>query len=734
MSNEGTAPGGEALTGTTEEAPYDLLGIGFGPSNLALAVCAREQKLPLSCLFLERREGVAWHPGMLIDGARMQISFLKDLVSLRNPSSPYSFLQYTKAMGRLERFVNLNEFRPTRIEYDDYLKWVAGHFTDQVRYGTRVERVTPVAGDGSALSLFRVETEDVATGRTVTYYARNVVHAGGGRPGRPADVVDSASVIHSSEFLTRFPEQFKDPDAPYRFVVVGGGQSAGEIAEYILGHHDRAEVHLVVSGYTLQPTDNSPFVNEQFYAGGADSLYRMKPEHRVVVQAQLRDANYGVVREDLLDRLFNTDYLDEVKGRRRLHIHSFSRLGAVREDGDGLVATLLAQLGDRSDEELRCDGMVLATGYDRSLDPGIFADVLPHLVRREGDGEVSLTRGYRARTTTDLRAGLYLQGFGEAQFGLGDTLLSLLPFRSQEIVEDIADRVPAAFVGGCPVMSPSSANRTAGGAAGSAAAAHAAHGIVLTGTTGTHGSAGITGTTGPGTAATAATSGTAVYPPPWYLEHDQEKLYALMERFRFATLVSARSGDEPFATHLPLTLDRSRGAKGVLFGHLDRANEHAGLVDGRPMLAVFQGPNAYMPPALFESDPLPTWNSMSVHVRGRVRVVEDKDALVEGLIGIAEHSEPENRLRPEDPRIERIIGGIVGFELEIDELVGRFKLSQDRDETDRRHAAVALARATERGERDFIEYAVGLSLTAEDDPRGLADRPLFPLAIGGIHE
>ncbi|NYS19794.1 SidA/IucD/PvdA family monooxygenase [Streptomyces sp. SJ1-7] len=74
--------------GTTTERPYDLLGIGFGPSNLALAVCAREQKLPLSCLFVERQDTVAWHPGMLIDGARMQISFLKDLVSLRNPSSP----------------------------------------------------------------------------------------------------------------------------------------------------------------------------------------------------------------------------------------------------------------------------------------------------------------------------------------------------------------------------------------------------------------------------------------------------------------------------------------------------------------------------------------------------------------------------------------------------------------------------------------------------------------------
>ncbi|WP_316524209.1 SidA/IucD/PvdA family monooxygenase [Kitasatospora brasiliensis] len=696
MSSEATAPRrGADTVGSSAENPYDFLGIGFGPSNLALAVCVREEKIPLSGLFVERRDGVAWHPGMLIDGARMQISFLKDLVSLRNPASAYSFLQYTKEKGRLERFVNLNEFRPTRIEYDDYLKWVAGDFTDQVRFGTQVNRVTPVTAPGDdTLSLFRVETEDVATGRRTEFYARNVVHAGGGRPSGPQGVAGLRSVVHSSEFLTRFPSQFPDRDAPHRFVVVGGGQSAGEIAEYLLGHYDRAEVHIVVSGYTLQPTDNSPFVNEQFYAGSSDAFYHLAPEHRTVVAAQLRDANYGVVREDLLDRLFNTDYLDQVKGRRRLHIHGFGRLSDVRQDGDALVATVDG-LEHQADVVLPCDGVVLATGYDRSLDPEMFADVLPLLVDEQGTGGVSLQRSYRARTAPELRAGLYLQGFGEGQFGFGDTLLSLLPFRSKEIADDLAAGSPAARIGGCPVMS-SSAEAAA--------------------------------TTG------AAFTSAAHYPPAWYLEHDSDKLYALMERFRFATLVSARSADEPLVTHLPLILDRSRGDKGVLFGHLDRANAHADLVDGRRMLAVFHGPNSYMPPSVFESDPLPTWNSMSVHVRGRVRMIEDRDALIRGLIGIAEHSESDNRLRADDPRIDRIIGGIIGFEIEIDELVGRFKLSQDRDETDRRHAAVALARASESGERDFIEYAVGISLITEDDPRDLTARSLSPLSLGGTHE
>src|SRR4051794_10016492 len=105
------------------DCSYDFVGVGFGPSNLALAVAAEELAPNLQGLFVERSRCFQWHPGMMLDGARMQISFLKDLATLRNPASQYTFLQYVKAKGRLERFVNINEFRLSRLEYGDYLRW-----------------------------------------------------------------------------------------------------------------------------------------------------------------------------------------------------------------------------------------------------------------------------------------------------------------------------------------------------------------------------------------------------------------------------------------------------------------------------------------------------------------------------------------------------------------------------------------------------------------------------------
>ncbi|MGY5135135.1 SidA/IucD/PvdA family monooxygenase [Streptomyces nigrescens] len=431
---EPSAHGSARATGSVTD-PFDAIGVGFGPSNLALAVCSREVDPTRNLMFFERSPRVQWHPGMLFDGARMQISFLKDLVSPRNPASPYSFLQYTKARGKLERFVNLGEFRPTRLEYSDFLEWVASDFADQVRYDSTVARVTPVdpLGEGEP-SLFQVEVSSGSTGERTVHYARNVVHAGGGRPRYPKGVpVGAPGLLHSSEFLQRFPATFADHDSPYGFAVIGGGQSAGEIVAYVLERYENAQVHMVMSGYAPRPTDNSPFVNEQYYAERTEQFYGLDEDSRASLLQELRASNYGVIREGLINELYDTAYLGEVKGRQRLILRTHRLLNEVTQDGAELHATREDRLTGMR-ETLRCDGLVLATGYDRSLPPEIYAGVLPHL---EADhvGAPSISRHHRVRAS-GLRGGLYLQGYGEANFGLGDTLLSLLPFRAKEIFDD----------------------------------------------------------------------------------------------------------------------------------------------------------------------------------------------------------------------------------------------------------------------------------------------------------
>ena len=102
-----------------QETIKDLIGVGFGPSNLALAIALEElaesQGHALDALFIDKQQDYRWHGETLATQSELQISFLKDLVSLRNPTSPYSFVNYLHQKQRLADFINLGTFYPCRL-------------------------------------------------------------------------------------------------------------------------------------------------------------------------------------------------------------------------------------------------------------------------------------------------------------------------------------------------------------------------------------------------------------------------------------------------------------------------------------------------------------------------------------------------------------------------------------------------------------------------------------------
>ncbi|MBF6052974.1 SidA/IucD/PvdA family monooxygenase, partial [Streptomyces eurocidicus] len=264
-----TAPEGAA-------APHDLVGIGFGPANLALAIAAREhgQGDPdgaIRAAFVERQERFGWHRGMLLEGATMQVSFLKDLVTMRDPGSRFSFLHYLQERGRLADFINQKTFYPTRIEFHDYFEWCAARFTDRVAYGHTATAVRAVESGG------RVDSVEVVT-RAVSgpsgdrvLRTRNVVVGTGLRPRLPEGIRTGERVWHNRDLLFHAPELTVRPHR--RFVVVGAGQSAAETAEYLHRTFPDSEVCAVFSRYGYSPADDSPFANRIFDPTAVDHFY-----------------------------------------------------------------------------------------------------------------------------------------------------------------------------------------------------------------------------------------------------------------------------------------------------------------------------------------------------------------------------------------------------------------------------------------------------------------------------
>jgi transcriptional regulator len=172
-----------------------------------------------------------------------------------------------------------------------------------------------------------------------------------------------------------------------------------------------------------------------------------------------------------------------------------------------------------------------------------------------------------------------------------------------------------------------------------------------------------------------------MYVPPHFAETDRVTLHEFIERHSFGLLVSQVDG-EPFATHLPLLLDRTAEPHGTLVGHMARANPQWKELARQTALAVFSGPHSYVSPSWYEAENVvPTWNYVAVHAYGRVRLVEDRDTLLDIVrrsVAVYEADKPRPwALGGSSTFADRLLGQIVGFRIEIDRLEGKWKLSQN---------------------------------------------------------
>ncbi len=190
---------------------------------------------------------------------------------------------------------------------------------------------------------------------------------------------------------------------------------------------------------------------------------------------------------------------------------------------------------------------------------------------------------------------------------------------------------------------------------------------------------------------------------------DGDKLRDVMQRFSFALLVTQRDG-VPFASHLPLLLDENRGPHGTLVGHMAKANEQwKHFSDDTQALVIFQGPHAYISPRWYETEPaVPTWNYVTVHAYGTPRILHDK-AQVEGALQrlIQTYEGSGDDAWKGDLPMEfkaKMLNAIVGFEIPIARLEGKWKLGQNRPAADKRGMLEALREAKDENSRMLAQF------------------------------
>ena len=187
-----------------------------------------------------------------------------------------------------------------------------------------------------------------------------------------------------------------------------------------------------------------------------------------------------------------------------------------------------------------------------------------------------------------------------------------------------------------------------------------------------------------------------MYVPNHFCEDDAEKLAALIEENSFGVLVTVADG-RPFASHIPFLYDR---VSNVLLGHVARANpQWRHFSSGSDVMVLFQGPHGYISPSWYLSPGVPTWNYATAHVYGSARALEEPSrikTIVEGLTAKHERGNQPPWAPTYDPKM---LNAIVGVEIAIREVQGKFKLSQNRSAADR--AAVISKLAASGSEADL---------------------------------
>ncbi|MGW1063438.1 lysine N(6)-hydroxylase/L-ornithine N(5)-oxygenase family protein [Streptomyces aureus] len=404
-----------ALAESTDTT-YDFVGIGLGPFNLGLA-CLTEPIAELSGVFLESKPHFEWHSGMFLDGAHLQTPFMSDLVTLADPTSPYSFLNYLKETGRLYAFYIRENFYPLRVEYDAYCRWAADKLSS-VRFGTTVTEVT-----------YEDELYVVRTGAGDVFRARHLVLGTGTSPHVPEACAGlGGDFIHNSRYMQHKRElQAKDS-----ITLVGSGQSAAEIFHDLLSEID-------VHGYRLNWVTRSPrffpleytkLTLEMTSPEYIDYFHALPEATRYRLQSEQKGLFKGIDGE-LIDAIFDLLYQKNVGGPVPARLLTNSSLESARHD-EGTYTLGFRQQEAGTDFELRSAGLVLATGY-RYAEPAFLAPVRDRL-RYDSHGNFDVARNYAVDVTG---GGVFLQNAGVHTHSVTSPDLGMGPYRNASIIREL---------------------------------------------------------------------------------------------------------------------------------------------------------------------------------------------------------------------------------------------------------------------------------------------------------
>lgn len=405
---------------------YNLIGIGIGPFNLGLAALLHPVK-DVSAVFFDQADGFDWHPGLMLHSATLQTPFMgTDLVTMADPTSWFSFLNFLKQTDRLYPFFIRENFYMLRREYNLYCQWAIAQLSS-CRFSQKVSRLAYQDG------LYEVTVQHTKTGDVTTWYAEKLVFGTGTQPYTPSFVnrEQMPGVIHTSAYIPNKADILEKGN----LTIIGSGQSAAEIFYDLLPETKNGlQLNWFTRADRFSPMEYSKLTLELTSPEYVDYFYEMPPERRRKVLASQNSLFKGI-NYDLINEIFDTMYEMSVGGKKlNVQLNTNSELTDIIAAADGYTLHFNHTQQQRR-FTLDTKSVVLATGYKYN-EPAIISGIKER-IRRTSDNLMDVHRNY----TIDIHgneifvqnAELHTHGFVTPDLGMG-------AYRNSHIINAVAGR------------------------------------------------------------------------------------------------------------------------------------------------------------------------------------------------------------------------------------------------------------------------------------------------------
>ncbi|MBM7553646.1 lysine N6-hydroxylase [Thalassobacillus pellis] len=415
-----------------QDSMYDLIGVGIGPFNLSLAALLDDQP-EANPLFFEQKGKFEWHPGMLIEGTKLQVPFLADLVTMADPTSKYSFLNYIHEHERMYQFYFLQRLDIPRREYNDYCQWVSRQL-ESCRFGHRVTDLRRIE-DGE--SYFEVEVRDLENNETKVYHAKNVILGTGSVPAMPKSFqgLPEEDVFHTAEFL-RYQDRCRKAES---ITVVGSGQSAAEAFRELLKEQREHGYRLdwITRSSGFDSMEESKLSLEHFSPDYVNYFYQLPQEKKDEIFPTQGLYYKGISNHTVTD-IYNLLYEYSV-GEEELNVglQVLSEVKGIEQNPEGDYRITCRHV--ETDETFTHDSeiVITATGY-QPLVPD-FVESLADMIEWDDKGRYKVEGDYRLKTV-DQRNQIYVHSGISHTHGVGSTNLGLAIHRNKVIVNHLLGR------------------------------------------------------------------------------------------------------------------------------------------------------------------------------------------------------------------------------------------------------------------------------------------------------